>query len=466
MNKNQCDSPVLNSRGFTLIELVIVFIVIGMVVVPVYGYLFATIQGESGKARSTPQKMERVTAGLAEHVRIFGRFPCPAPLNVDPSDANYASENCSMPTHDSGRVRIGAVPVEQLREAMDCTGATTAPSHMTGAFRRALNTAKDVISLSSASGRIGATNCVTSHDMIDTNGYKILYAVSTAASPAAGSTFNYLDNNARQIQILNSAGNEITDKRQMFVLVSHGQNGHGAYDAEGGQVEICPGTGITSDQENCDNDRRFRDTPFSLNEGANEYDDRVLFSLVGVISEDNLWHWSAGGGGPGNNMFFNPNSRIILDQIRLSTDDIDDADSLVINRGDFRIEGGDLRIEETISATSSSLVGGGQLLSSGSIMASQLIRTQKDMKGKNMNARGKVSSKKVQAEAQIRSKKDIRVDESIEAKNVGATEEIDAGKDVKANVDIMVTGRVKATNNVYTKKYCYNPPMTPECSSP
>lgn len=466
---------ILNQKGFSLIELIIVFIVLGIVVVPLYGYLFATIQKESGRAGTTEERLEHITAGLAEHVRILGRFPCPGDITLDPSDDDYAKEDCSLATvagegSGGGRVRIGSLPIESLREAMDCTDSSAVmPANLQGAFRRALFNAKDIFlntdaggnftgTDEDASGKITKNKCVLINDIIDAEGNKFIYAVSDVASPAVGNTFNYFNPDARQIKIINAAGNDATDMLQMFVIVSTGQNGHGSYDAEGGLIESCPPG--TKDRENCNGDATFRDMMLSTEEGINEYDDHITFSIVGALTEDNVWHW-ADTGGTGQDMFFNPNSRIILDQVRLSTDDIADADSLVINAGDMAVSGGELRIvayENPITLAS----GGGVLMSSGS-MHGRTVRADRDMTGNNMAARGRISSKKMWAETQIEGK-ELKVDEKVKSKRVSASEEIKAKK-VKARADINAK-KAKAANNVFTKKYCYNPPMTPECGAP
>ena len=465
----------LRQKGFTLIELVIVFVILGIVVVPVYGYLFSTIQKESGRAGTTEERLERITAGLAEHVRILGRFPCPGDISLNPGHDDYAQEDCSIATvagegGGGGRVRIGSLPIDNLREAMDCTDHTAAmPASLEGAFRRALFNAKDIFlntdaggnftgTDEDASGKITKNKCVHVNDIADENGHKFIYAVSDIASPAAGNTFNYFNPDARQIKIINEAGNDATDRLQMFVIVSTGENGHGGYTAEGGLIESCPAG--TKDRENCDGDATFRDMMLAGQEGANEYDDYVTFSIVGALIEDNVWHW-ADTGGTGQDMFFNPNSRIILDQVRLSTDDIADADSLVINAGDMAVSGGELRIvayEDPITLAS----GGGVLMSSGS-MHGRTVRADRNMTGNNMAARGRIKSKKMWAETQIEGR-ELKADDNVKSKRVSASEEIKAKK-VKARADINAK-KAKAANNVFTKKYCYNPPMTPECGAP
>ena len=298
--------------------------------------------------------MELIRSGLAEHMRIYGTYPCPAPLGAPPDDVNYYRADCTITPVagvGSGNVLIGAVPIDTLREVMSCKQMETPPpANIAAVFRENLRRISDVVDADTedTNYKLDKTDCLKRGHIADEYRNKILYAVTQDATSLI--TFDPFDPSEPNIRILDADDNQATSEDQFFVLVSHGPDGKGAIDAEGfASGTPCGNEALDRDNENCDGDATFRDAAYSDVLGVPYYDDVVDFSLAGVLREDTYWHWagdnpSASDGG----MYVNPNVRVVLDTPGAG---VTPNDRFVIGDGNIRVDGGGLTADNAIIAT-------------------------------------------------------------------------------------------------------------------
>lgn len=277
------------SAGFTLVELSVVLIIIGVLVAGFFSYL-TTWQTQknideinektsfiqktlTNYIKDIPDQPDTSPPNNFAHTRWNPsnalandavHYPCPAPLTAASGDANFGVESRNNAT---GRCDASVAGVFQV-----------------------IGTAGQRVFIGAVPV---ATLGISSDYMEDAYGNKITYAVSDApsrslafrtGSPVGAITIN---DNADP-----STPSVITNAN--FVFLSHGRDQKGAYTHQSG-VRTSNCTGSEKDQENCD----FNDATFNvelISEGKNNdyFDDTILFNLAGSTNTFGLPNCAAG----------------------------------------------------------------------------------------------------------------------------------------------------------------------------
>ena len=372
-------------RGFTLTEMGLVVVLAGIMLVPLYSLIFYVTQ-----LRPADDRFESVQEALAEHLRVTGTLPCPAApaLNMDDgTQAAFQAGNCTAGggVVVTGGVSIGAVPIDSLRAAVNCAPPLVAWTiDVRSALRKSVfnfrevltgeKGARDGVGGAIASNRGEDTECLSRDYMLDDFGNKLIYAVTNTATVAG---FDVFDPALGSIVVQDQNGNLATQSRQVYILVSVGADGKGAFQRDGTPTGIaCPGG---RDAENCDfANATFVAMPKNDQVGAAFFDDQVDFGIAGFLTEDSFWRWG-GVAGTNRDMVFNDNARLILDSDAVP----DPGDRVVVERGGVNV-------------------------------AADLV---------------------VQG----------------------------AGRQIDVESNVLVGEDVTATGNVVSPKFCYDPPLTPDC---
>lgn len=240
--------------GFTLIEMAIVMIVSSIMMLGFMGYYMDYRKAES--VRHTKDAVDLLNSSIKQFQLANMRLPCPADPTLAPWDEGFGEEDCEadaievataigVDRDDDGnddRILIGAVPFKELFDVRDMVPLTMA-------------------------------------DSIDGWGYKFTYAVTENLTD----TETY-GKERGAIDVVDEYQNSISesDRNLHYVIVSHGENGLGAYARDGNQSEPCtvlviPGdvpteiASLINERENCDGDDRFliglrRDTEYARND--------------------------------------------------------------------------------------------------------------------------------------------------------------------------------------------------------
>jgi alpha-tubulin suppressor-like RCC1 family protein/type II secretory pathway pseudopilin PulG len=219
--------------GFSLVELAILLLVVGMV----GGMSMSAGQTilKAGDVNATKQQLGIIRSALLLFRDKTGRFPCPARENDVMSSATYGVEGANCATTaiagitTSGNAGIGFVPYKAL----------------------------------------GLNQSVS----MDTWGNKFTYAVdmihTVSSNVGPGSLI-----------VVDASGNSLTQSPTMgkpiFALISHGEDGNGAYLSDSATQTACGAT--SKDKENCNNNATFMDDrPSQSSIAANYYDDFVVW---------------------------------------------------------------------------------------------------------------------------------------------------------------------------------------------
>ncbi|MGZ9097753.1 MAG: type II secretion system protein [Micavibrio sp.] len=261
----------MQNRGFTLIEMAMVSLIIGILLGPLLMLYRNSLS--SHQIEVTEENLRASSEAITEFAGLNLRYPCPASLWLGPEDPNYGVPDCRDGTGYSGftapstpgdchagicrafgrdadgdgsndTILIGAVPVTVLNEG-DPSG--TPPSFRNSIFLPASNA-------------------------LDGWKQKLTYAVSesmtdsTTFSPYRGA-----------IEIVDENGISLLDEPGIahFVLVSHGDNGVGAYTNNGDLITSCTLGDIES--PNCSQAGYYVSGLRSLADGFDYNDDIIKY---------------------------------------------------------------------------------------------------------------------------------------------------------------------------------------------
>jgi prepilin-type N-terminal cleavage/methylation domain-containing protein len=203
----------IGSRGFSLVEIAIVLVVVGLIVSG--GLLGLSPVLQANKVSQTNQQMDRIEQALVLYVIQNGCLPCPA----DPTTLNGAAAKGAASTYSTG-----------------CSGTGTA--------------------CYDSQGLVPWVNLgLSKADVIDPYGSFIDYAVTTSASDVTSLT-NLSTNMVRTPPSTYPAGGlTVTDASPTtqtnvaaYVLVSHGADGSYGFAAASGKQRSNPNSGTTTNQ--------------------------------------------------------------------------------------------------------------------------------------------------------------------------------------------------------------------------
>lgn len=216
-------------KGFSLVELSVVMMIMSIILGAVLS--IATTKTKEAKVRETEITMKKVANMLAAYVAENKRIPCPANGTISQNNATFGQEVAGC------TVNPGNVPTKTLQMADDYA--------FDGWGRRLTYYIATPCSVT-----INFTNFTSSSLCPASNGITINSAAN-AANPA-------------NLPITTAA---------VFVLVSHGMNGFGAWSHNGGRNRISVASAGAEEVENANGDAIYVQRATSAN-----FDDIVYYS--------------------------------------------------------------------------------------------------------------------------------------------------------------------------------------------
>ena len=234
-----------NYKGFTLVEMAVVIVIIGLILSAGIG--FGSTQIQSAKIAATKQKQDTIRLALINFISRNNRLPCPAVANLAPGATGYGAEaatpgTCTS-TNINGLVATGIVPWVTLGLS-DENGTD-------GYYNRF--TYQVVLTATNANAKTISyiRGAISTHTA----------APTVLGAPVVGNQSNDC-----------TAGGAYNPCAAIVVIVSHGNNGSGAYTSDGTQVPVPTGA---DEIENTNNDSKFVIKDYSTST-TNPFDDIVL----------------------------------------------------------------------------------------------------------------------------------------------------------------------------------------------
>lgn len=250
MCRSKSIKNIRSEHGFSLLELAIVMVMIGLVIAPAIS-IYHT-QRIKADWEGTENHVDTSVDEIGGFRSVYGHYPCPASLTAVPGDLNYGHEDCTV--HPFGT----------------CVGGTC-------------TFASNIVGQQVLTGAIPfKTLNLQESEVYDKYLNRLGYAVTLALTDST--TF---DLTGGGISIVDKTPVSIIDPphRGHFVVLSHGQNQIGGTTKAGVLSAACL-SGTPLEQENCDIDATFRS-----GEIDNDFDDRIGFFSGVAFSE---WQISQG----------------------------------------------------------------------------------------------------------------------------------------------------------------------------
>lgn len=223
-----------SEKGFSLIEVCIALIIIGLILTPLFQYWNAL--AIKAKIENTTSNLRVTRAALEKFVLKNGHYPIPASPGLALNDANYG-----LPQAEASLVPC----LPNVTQACRIAAVTPSLRDDDG------NSAPDEVFIGSVPFQ---TLGITERNAIDGYGNKLLYVVSqTQTNPAT-----YDD----EFGIISLRYNDDTalpnsDSTIDVLLLSHGEDGRGAFSINGVQPHPCGDPDQVRDYQNCQNTSVF-----------------------------------------------------------------------------------------------------------------------------------------------------------------------------------------------------------------
>ncbi len=279
-----------NNKGFTLLETTLLLLLLGLLLVPALSVLELTRKRE--QIRDASENPGVVRAALEKYALRTGRYPRPAERNIASGAAGFGLETANT---GAAIANCGA------NSAVVCRVVGQRDQQNTFAW----DAGNDPVLIGDVPfAELGLP------EIFIRDGYnrKLTYAVSEYLTDAA--TFVDEDGVIKLVDIGGVDHDDFDDDNLHYVIVSHGQDGRGAFTFNGVLYQACGAVGTGRDVENCDMDSIFTDNADSYDvmtatfgvdtlygriqsksPGASHYDDYVDF-VISVTGD--IWTRSSG----------------------------------------------------------------------------------------------------------------------------------------------------------------------------
>ncbi len=230
-------------NAYSLLELTIVITITSFVITSLLSV--SANKEDNDKIKETLEKMQFIEKSIAYYLAEYGAIPCPA-------DASLASDHASF-----------GIATRDNFDIKKCAGTTSAgyysasfPAFTLGSVPTNTLQIPDDYAYDAWGRRFTYSmieNCNASK-----SAYLAGYDYLDAANPNYNSGNNFSSNSCGKsfadksaLQIQNSFSGGITTNNAVYVLISHGRNGHGAYAHNGGTTRITSNAVVgTSEEKN------------------------------------------------------------------------------------------------------------------------------------------------------------------------------------------------------------------------
>lgn len=279
------------SAGFTLVEMAIVLIIVGLLIAA--GLPGLQVYNNKKNFEKTQENMRLAQEALREFYGLNGRYPCPADPTLAPGDEDYGEEVCRADIAD-------ACP-----SGLFCTDVGSRDANNDGA--------PDPVLIGTLPSKTIADNALFAKFKL-ANGQdaflmKLTYAVSELMTDQVYNISNPANIQLGAIALKDEFERDLLDPPDSahYIILSHGDNSRGAFSTDGADIGDCTivtgatptpppagsnigASGIELEKENCDrNDAIFVKALRSMADNDSYFDDTLFFNATVASS---LWRRS------------------------------------------------------------------------------------------------------------------------------------------------------------------------------
>jgi Tfp pilus assembly protein PilE len=250
-----------SSKGYTLLEMAIVFAVVGIIIAT--AAMAYKLYYKNQQQAQNANNMRIISSYMNSFLMQRGRYPCPARLDAARTDADYGLEgNCTDTTVAAGTCASG-ICVENGARQVDIDPEPAVTNMQNVRVRR---------------GAIPFRTLAMPEKNFQ-DAYKMRYNYAVTEILASAGTYQ---RDSGAIAIVDSANQSVIapPNSSHFVIFSSGPDRMGGYGPEGRQFSACNTTAL--DGENCNTSNTnivatYRRMERNHSVGANYFDDDVLY---------------------------------------------------------------------------------------------------------------------------------------------------------------------------------------------
>ena len=226
-------TPPAKNRGYTLIEMAIVMVVLGLLLAAFIGAY--NIYYRTQVEEKTTVRVNKVVDALANYLIQNGRYPCPARMDLGREDAGYGMQgDCVADTSVAPGQCANGICVEEGERMVNIDPNPGVVNMVTPRIRRGAVPFREL--------------SLPEDDSEDGQGNKLYYVVTENLANQA--TYRK-DAGGISIVDTNDSSAIAPDASAHFVVFSVGADGRGAYTRYGQQVLPCPDPSEAMDAINC-----------------------------------------------------------------------------------------------------------------------------------------------------------------------------------------------------------------------
>lgn len=347
----------MQNKGFTLIEIAIVTMIVGILSIPLFHMYNEYIIKQQYEV--TRENIDTIQSLISSFVIVNKRYPCPADASKDPTDPEYGIEQCKYagnigktPPAPTNTLAIGGCLPNNSFCRVTST-RTIAPSVTPEAV---LVGAVPVATLILENRNGGIKFSESFNRGLDGWGNQLTYAVTDNMTDRL--TYNMQRGAINIITEFNLdiGGRPLTDPTYFhYIVVSHGKDGVGAFSRNGQRISLCtsgiygdpdgptpdgshpPGTVAMKDVLNCDLNATFlssisHETPTS---DPTHYDDIIS---PGVSATSALWEYVRDAGVKTNHIRNLNQGKVGISISPVATLDVGPSTASADGKGDIRAE--------------------------------------------------------------------------------------------------------------------------------
>lgn len=278
-------APPRHDRGFTLIEMAIVMMILGIMLVAGLKLYDNYITHEN--TVTTSSNVSLSSRAVSDFRARFGRYPCPASLTAVRGAPEYGREGDCNP---NGLARDGVTSGDEA-PANNASAGSFADGYYVEQSARMIDTDGDG---TDDTNPLVVRGAIPFRDLnlpeeyaYDGYGQRLVYAVTQRA--AVQDTFNPRHGGIAIVDTQSPPQSLVeTPDSALFVVLSAGPDGDGAYSRQGVLVQACPAGGDI-EAENCNlsaSEAKYVQTRRQGTYDTSNFDDNLAF-YSGV--EDSLW---------------------------------------------------------------------------------------------------------------------------------------------------------------------------------
>ena len=216
--------------GYSLLEVAIVVAIVGVFIAFLSGgyHIYRVTKAK----QTTSINTQVVLSNFSSYLSVYGRYPCPAPINVKTDSPDYGSEGDCSDTAVAVGDCAGGICVEESERTVTLPDTTVVRPRVRrgGVPFRSLN--------------------IPEEHAYDGWGNRLEYAVTERLAVRA--TYNRAHGGISVVDTTPARKSMIDPPDAAhFIVFSHGPNKVGAYNREGFQERPCAGAALDVDVDNC-----------------------------------------------------------------------------------------------------------------------------------------------------------------------------------------------------------------------